>query len=245
MPPEGMITNLLISSNVFLVSRIVYIEDPQHDERPFVDEKQAIARLKQGDLGGLEALVRMYQLQAVRAACMIVGDRDLAEDIVQNAFIRAGERIEQFDARRPFGPWFTRSVVNDAVKAANRQKRMVSLDQETGEGLWDQIYPKNLVDPQALPEEQVECKETARTVWQALQKLPPNQRAVIILRYYLDMREDEMTAELHSPPGTIKWWLYAARQRLAKLLRPLRPSDPPTFELQSQPERDRVAGGKR
>jgi RNA polymerase sigma-70 factor (ECF subfamily) len=177
-----------------------------------VEEQQAIARLKQGDLQGLEALVSIYQLRAVRAAALITGDRILAEDIVQNAFIRVAERIEQYDFERPFGPWFLRSVVNEAIKAAGRQKRFVSLDEEFGEGAFD------LSDTSSLPEEVVETHETKQAVWRALQKLPPNQRAAVVLRYYLGMSEDEMTKELQVPAGSIKWRLYAARQRLAKLL---------------------------
>ena len=185
-----------------------------------MNEKQAITRLKQGDLAGLEVLVRSYQLQAIRAASLITGDRSLAEDIVQNAFLRAAERIGQFDAERPFGPWFLRSVVHDAIKAAQRQKRQVSLDDEQdGE-------PLDLADPAPLPEELVEAEETRRAVWRALEQLPPNQRATIVLRYYLDMSEDEMTEELNNPAGTIKWWLHIARQRLERRLYPLRPSEP-------------------
>ncbi|HBO34056.1 MAG TPA: RNA polymerase subunit sigma-24 [Anaerolineaceae bacterium] len=184
-----------------------------------MDEKQAIALLKRGDLQGLEALIQAYQLQAVRAAALITGDRDLSEDIVQNAFIRAADRIAQYDPQRPFGPWFFRSVVNDAVKAANRQKRFVSLDTDNGEETYD------LFDPAPLPEEIIEAKETQQAVWQALQKLPANQRAAIVLRYYLGMHEDEMIEELHSPAGSVKWWLHAARQRLQKLLSPDRSSE--------------------
>jgi len=68
-----------------------------------MEEQEAIARLKRGDISGLEALVRKYQVQAVRAAYLITHDRGLAEDIVQAAFLRAYERIGQFDAGRPFG----------------------------------------------------------------------------------------------------------------------------------------------
>jgi RNA polymerase sigma-70 factor, ECF subfamily len=192
-----------------------------HKERPFLDEKQAIAHLKQGDPRGLEALVYQYQLQALRAACLIVSDPALAEDIVQAAFIRAGERIGQFDSQRPFGPWFLRSVVNDALKAANGRKRFVSLD------TLDCEDAPVLTDPAALPEELVEAEETVQAVWRAVSQLPPKQRAAIVLRYYLGLSEDEMTKELHGPQGTIKWWLYAARQRLKKLLEPLRPPEPP------------------
>ena len=205
-----------------------------------MDEKQAIAHLKQGDSSGLEVLVYLYQLRAVRAAYLIVCDRTSAEDIVQNAFIRAGERIGQFDAERSFGPWFLRSVVNDAIKAAKRQKRYVSLDETECPGRLD------LADPAPLPEERVEADETSHAVWRAVQQLPPNQRAAIVLRYYLGMHEDEMTEELGGPAGTIKWWLHAARQRLRTLLHPLHTPDPPTtYDHPTDPDRDRESGSKR
>ena len=85
-----------------------------------MDEKQAITRLKLCDLNALEVLVDLHQLKALRTACLIVGDRALAEDIVQNAFIRAGERIEQFDSQRPFEPWFLRSVIKDGKSETSR-----------------------------------------------------------------------------------------------------------------------------
>ncbi len=186
-----------------------------------MDEKQAIARLKRGDPGGLETLVQLHQLRALRTACLIVGDRAQAEDIVQSAFIRAGEKIDQFDSRRHFEPWFLRSVVHDAIKAANRQKRFISLDaHEEGEAL-------DLLDPAPLPEELVEAEETRQAVWRALGQLPTRQRAAIVLRYYLEMPESEMAAALPGPAGTVKWWLHAARQRLEKLLRPERAPEEP------------------
>src|SRR6187551_990499 len=89
-------------------------------------EQEAVARLKRGDISGLEALVRLCQVRAVRASYLIAGDVALAEDIVQSAFIRAYERIEQFDSGRPFAPWFLRMVVNDTLMALRR--RPVSLD---------------------------------------------------------------------------------------------------------------------
>jgi RNA polymerase sigma-70 factor (ECF subfamily) len=68
-----------------------------------MEDQIAISRLKQGDLSGLEGLVRRYQARAVHAAYVIVQDRPLAEDVVQTAFVKAAERIQQFDERsRPF-----------------------------------------------------------------------------------------------------------------------------------------------
>lgn len=76
-------------------------------------------------------LVRRYQAQAVRVADLVVRDRALAEDIVEAAFRCAYKRIGRFDAARPFGPWFLRSVVNDALKAAARRARSISLEAGT------------------------------------------------------------------------------------------------------------------
>ena len=91
-----------------------------------MEERRAIERLKRGDVSGLEVLVRRHHTRAVRAADLIARDRALAEDVVQDAFVRAYERIGQFDKGRPFGPWFMKIVVNDAVKAASRYGRWIS-----------------------------------------------------------------------------------------------------------------------
>ena len=184
-----------------------------------MEEREAIARLKRGDIGGLEALVRQYQVQAVRTAYLIARDRALAEDIVQAAFLRAYERIGQFDAGRPFGPWFLRSVVNDAVKAAACCERQVSLEAGSeGEGA---SLAALLADPGPGPADLLEAAETREAVWAALGRLPPAQRAAIVQRYYLGLSEAEMADELACPPGTVKWRLHAARKRLRALLRPL------------------------
>lgn len=95
-----------------------------------MEDQIAVSCLKQGNLNGLETLVRRYQAQAVHAAYMIVYDRPLAEDVVQAAFVKVAKRIHQFDDERPFAPWFFRIVVNDAIKLAGKQKRDVSLEEQ-------------------------------------------------------------------------------------------------------------------
>lgn len=184
-----------------------------------MDERQAIARMKRGDIGGLELLVRLYQVRAVRAAFLIVRDRHLAEDTVQAAFVRAYERIHQFDASRSFGPWFLRSVVNDAIKAAVRRERLIPLASLADDR--DVAFDDRLSDPSLGPEDLVEQAESREAVWAALGELSPAQRAVIVQRYYLDLSEAEMAEELDCPPGTVKWRLHAARARLRLLLQPV------------------------
>ncbi len=181
-----------------------------------MDDQTAISRLKQGDLTGLETLVSRYQVQAVHAAYMIVYDRPLAEDVVQVAFVKVAERIEQFDDGRPFAPWFFRIVVNDALRLAEKQKRNVSLEEQLDSPTVQ--LAQWLVDPDLQPELWVEQKETRQIILKAISSLPPGQRAVIVMRYYLDMSMADMSAKTGRPLSTIKWWLRDARKRLHSLM---------------------------
>jgi RNA polymerase sigma-70 factor (ECF subfamily) len=194
-----------------------------------LEEQLAIARLKKGDLAGMEPLVRCYQVQAVYAAFLVVQDMALAEDVVQAAFLRAAERIDQFDTRRSFGGWFFRSVMNDAIKAAKRQQRNVPLVDEVDDDHAGLAGGVQLTDTLPGPEELVESEETRRAVWQALEQLAPEQRAVVIAHHFLGMSTAEMTAEFERPSSTIYWWLRTARKRLEELLE--------RFRQQSQEER--------
>jgi len=75
-------------------------------------DNEAVRRMKGGDIGGLEILVRRYQVRAVRAAFLVTQDEPLAEDVVQDAFIHLHQRIHHFDDRRPLEPYLMRSVIN-------------------------------------------------------------------------------------------------------------------------------------
>src|SRR3990172_11092099 len=108
-----------------------------------MEEDQAIALLKQGNPQGLEGLVQRYQVLAVQAASLIVGDRSQAEDIAQSAFLKAATKIHQFQDGRPFRPWFLRIVTNDAIKASTRAKRHRSMDV----ALEMDAQPEWLLDP--------------------------------------------------------------------------------------------------
>ena len=181
-----------------------------------MEDRAAIFRLKQGDLNGLEALVNRYQVQAVHAAYMIVFDRGLAQDVTQTAFVKAAERIHQFDEGLPFAPWFFRIIVNDALKLAKKQKRNVSLEEQLDESATR--FAQWLRDPGSQPEQLVEQRETRQVILQAIRSLPPEQRAVIVMQYFLDMSEKDMSEKMERPLSTIKWWLRDARKRLRNLI---------------------------
>jgi RNA polymerase sigma-70 factor (ECF subfamily) len=174
-----------------------------------MDEHEAIARLKRGDIQALAVLVNNHQVRALRTAYLITQDKALAEDIVQDAFLAAYRSIRQFDAGRPFGPWFSRVVVNSALKAARRAAGFIPLDNGVGA---DEVS----TDIDATPglDEMLDSAALDHLIGEALKTLSPEHRAVIVLRYYLDQGEADIAAQLKIPEGTVKSRAHTAKRQL-------------------------------
>ncbi len=185
-------------------------------------EKQAIAHLKQGNINGLHDLVKIHQARAVQTAALMVSDRSTAEEIVQEAFIKAYEKIDQFDPNRPFGPWFYRMVINLSLKMIRKQKREHSLEEMENVV----AFKECLISKDIEPESWVEIKLNSEMVWQALNLLSANQRAAVVRRYFLGENENQIEQEMKRPLTSIKWWLHSARKKLSVLLQPIRDSTP-------------------
>jgi RNA polymerase sigma-70 factor, ECF subfamily len=164
------------------------------DERAWVRGAQA------GSASDLEALFRAHWDHALRAAYLVVHDAAAAEDIAQEGFLAAVRNLDRFDGRRPFGPWLHRIVVNRAIDAA----RARSVRAET-----------SLDETLAAP---AEAPPADRTVLIALSALPPEQRAVVVLRYLLEYTPGEIARLLDLPRGTVnsrlRRGLDAMRERL-------------------------------
>lgn len=182
------------------------------------EEIEAIVQLKRGDVRGLEVLVRKYQLEGVRIANAITKDLGLAEEIVQEAFLRVYRCIDQFDDSRPFKSWFLRIIVNDSLKLLTYQNRFVPLE-KTGD-----CDNSNLVDILAEgklwfeQEEFSETHENARILQEMMNNLTPEQRAVLELKYYLDMADEEIALVVQIPLGTVKSRLHSAKLMLRSML---------------------------
>jgi RNA polymerase sigma-70 factor (ECF subfamily) len=174
-------------------------------------DQEAVAKLQAHDIHGLETLVRRYHIQAMQSAYLILRDRALAEDVAQTAFVNAYDRIHTFDNSRPFAPWFLRTVVNIALKVA-AGKRDLSLDAHTEmSGLEIQAPAQDVVDI-------LEAAETRQEIVTALYKLSPDQRAAIVMKYFLDLSDADVATKLDVPAGTIRRRLHDARKRLRALL---------------------------
>jgi RNA polymerase sigma-70 factor (ECF subfamily) len=133
----------------------------------------------------MEALFDAHWSRAHRAAYLVVHYSALAEDIAQEAFLAAIRHLDRFDRRRPFAPWLHRIGVNRAIDAA----RARSLRRESE-------LTENAVGPE-------EHDAPDRTVLEALARLPPDQRAVVVLRHLLDYTPGEIARVLDLPRGTV------------------------------------------
>ena len=148
------------------------------DERAWVRGAQA------GSEADLEALFRAHWPRAFRAAYLVLGDAAAAEDVAQEAFLAAVRALDRFDRRRPFGPWLHRIVVNRAIDWS--RARRLRAEQELGD--------PGAVDP--VPGD-------AAGLAGAIAALPPEQRAVIVLRHLLGYTPGEIAALLELPRGTV------------------------------------------
>ena len=197
---------------------------------PLIKEKQAIAHLKQGNINGLHDLVCLYQVKAVHTALLIVTDRSIAEEIVQDAFLKVYEKIDQYDDNRPFAPWFFRMVINSSIKSIKKSKRELSLEdvQEVN------ALREWLISDSPTPESIIEHKFDSDLVLKALDQLSTDQRMAVIKRYYLEENQNEVAFEMDQPLTSVKWWLHSARKKMRSLLFPYYRDEAGSQEVQDE-----------
>ena len=155
------------------------------------DERAWVRGAQTGSASDLEALFRAHWPRAYRAAYLVVHDAAGAEDVAQEAFLAAVRALDRFDARRPFGPWLHRIVVNRAIDWA----RARALRREVG--------AEEAVAGAAAPEARDVAARPSEDVLAALASLSPDHRAVIVLRYLLEYSPGEISRMLELPRGTV------------------------------------------
>jgi RNA polymerase sigma-70 factor (ECF subfamily) len=171
-----------------------------------VSESELITRARQKDEAAWETLVKQHQEKAFRLAYLLMGDADEAEDIVQEAFIRALGNMERFDTTRPFRPWLLSITAN---LARNRHRTIARYLAALSRLLRAEPAPASNTGEASSVQE---CE--AQILWQAVRRLSTNDQEIIYLRYFLDLSEAEMAATLNIAPGTVKSRLHRALKRL-------------------------------
>jgi RNA polymerase sigma-70 factor (ECF subfamily) len=172
------------------------------------DERKLLIRVQDGDSAAFDILVRRHLPRARLVARRLMQNPDDADDLVQDAFLRALERIATFDVSRAFEPWFTRLLINLGLDLRRKQsvRRTESQDPETLPG-------------GVRPDRETERSELRSSLSQALEKLPDRQRLIVTL-FEIDGQSTEEIAEmLKVSQVTIRWHLHQARRTLRELLK--------------------------
>lgn len=169
-------------------------------------DRDLIQRARRGANDAFGELVTRYQTGVFNVCYRMLHERGEAEDLTQETFMRAYDRLHTFDLEREFGPWIRRVAANLCLNHLEAQKVTAPLDEERD------------ADESQRPERQVEVKERSAQVRTALASLPPHYRAVVELRHYQELSYDEIAAELNIPLSDVKSHLFRARKILAEQL---------------------------
>jgi RNA polymerase sigma-70 factor (ECF subfamily) len=186
------------------------VKAPVHS--PDAEETAAIARVLEGDAAAFDLLVRRYLRPAFTIAHRLLGHKEDAEDVVQEAFLAALSNLDSFDQSRPFSPWFYRIVWTRGLNLRKSRSRR-------------RAEPLELVEPASSapgPALEAERASLKAAVSGALDRLPERQRQVVQLFELDGLSGVEIAEMLGLSPGTVRWYLHQGRRALRELLAPLR-----------------------
>lgn len=181
--------------------------------------EEFVERARQGDVAAFEHLVIEYKTKIYNYVLRMLGDHEAAEDVAQEAFIKAYASIRSFRGASSFQTWLYRIAGNLAIDTMRRRKyrqNHVSLDQplQTGDG----SVERDVEDSSAGPQQQLRTVELQKVVQDAILQLSPKLRNVIILYELQGLSYEEIAGIVGAPLGTVKSRLFNAREQLKKLL---------------------------
>lgn len=170
----------------------------------------AFSRALRGEAEAWESLVEEHKQPVFRLAYLLLGDASEAEDVTQETFLRAYQRLNRFDPQRSLRPWLlgiSRNLARNRSRSLGRY--------------WGAIerYARTYLDgSKATPEDRTQSQAEADSLWKALRMLNQNDQEVIYLRYYLDLSTEETGESLGIPTGTVKSRLNRALARLGGII---------------------------
>ena len=173
-----------------------------------MEEKDLICRAARGDAEAFRQLVEAYQTPAYRLAARMCGP-DSAEDVTQEAFLAAWRALPEFRGDCRFSTWLYRLVSNAAIDCLRREKK----HRDTGD-----VDDLELPDGGPSPQEQAERSDTRDAVRRALDRLSPEHRQVLLLRFMQELDYGEIARALNVSEGTVKSRINRGRKRLRKIL---------------------------
>ncbi len=191
------------------------------------DEHIFVARAKQGDLAAFEELVNRYERKIFRLAMNITGNREDAEDVMQDAFLKAYSNLDRFHGESRFYTWLVRIAVNEGLmKLRKRRPNLISLDQEIETD--EDVMPREVEDWGPSPEQRFAQTELNRILSEAIEGLDTGFRIVFVLRDIEQLSTEETAQALGISVPAVKSRLLRARLKLReKLNEYFRPGESP------------------
>jgi RNA polymerase sigma-70 factor (ECF subfamily) len=191
------------------------IQLPENEQHP---DLALVASAREGDVQAFEALVSKYDRQIFRIAQHITQNREDAQDVVQDAFLKAYEKLDQFQGNSKFYTWLVRIAVNESLMRLRKRRtgKMVSIDDdiETEEG----SVPRDLADWSPNPEQNYSQAELAEILRKTIQGLPQGFRVVFVLRDVEGLSTEETAETLGLSVPAVKSRLLRARLQLRERL---------------------------
>lgn len=181
-------------------------------------EKRLTQRAKRGDREAFAELIEIYKDKIFQLAYRMVGNRQDAEDIAQETFLRVYANLHTYDDNYKFSTWIYRIATNLCIDRGRKKRPDFSLDEEvdTGQGL---DWYSRLSSGERTPEDKVITQELQETVQDAISQLQPKYRSVMILRYIEDLSLQEISDIVKLPITTIKTRIHRGREALRSKLR--------------------------
>ena len=176
---------------------------------------ELVSRAQEGDRGAFSELMRRYRPRIHALALHLTGDAHDADDVAQEAFLRAYQSLSQFRAAAEFYTWVYRIAVNLSlnVKRAHGRRRAVGMDDP-------RVALAVAVDASGDPRRAAELRQIYSRLIAALDRLSAPLRSTVVLVALQGLTHDQAGAVLGCPSGTIAWRLHAARKELAAALAP-------------------------
>jgi len=174
-----------------------------------VTEARLVAQALAGSQSAFEQILRRYQRPVISLLIRLTGDAALAEDLAQEAFVKAFRNLAAFDTRRRLSSWLFRIAHNTGIDAL-RKARPVTVEIDAGEPA-DLLIAPAAADP-------VERRALGRAIDQALAELRPDQRTAVVLRYEQGLSFDEIGQVLGIPEATARSHVHRARKDLMRLM---------------------------
>ena len=177
-----------------------------------------VERVRAGDVSAYDTLVHKYERQLFRISQHITQNREDAEDVMQDAFLKAYQKLDQFQGNSKFYTWLVRIAVNESLMRLRKRRtgKMVSIDEdiETDEG----SVPRDLADWAPDPEQNYGQAELAEILRKTIQGLPPGFRIVFVLRDVEGLSTEETAETLGLSVPAVKSRLLRARLQLRERL---------------------------